>query len=364
MKVIEAPRQAKTELPDAEALIKEARQRQQRRWFSIGAVLVAVILVVGLLVALSGSSRRTGPPATQQAPVTTTGITPPRQGDLSFVSFHGLQIAVPATWPLDDQTCGTPQGNTVLLPDEAVTTCAAWGPANLMVVTFFELSTAIRLGWGKAAFHTVTNAGQKVSMGWLAASRQSPRLLVLFARQVGAAVGIQSPSRTTAQRLMGSVRVVTVDADGCPSKVRDLHPAGPSSLPGAAIKLVPGAPTGVALCRYEYRWLAESAHASGHALSTLVRILNGLKPGTSHVTGHGGESPAACDQDAARGFLLRFSYPSAAIDSVFVHISGCGALSSSNGSRSGQINLALVTALTQALGYEGFPDPSELVDIP
>jgi len=32
MNVIEKPRQAEVDHPDAEALIKEARQRQRRRW--------------------------------------------------------------------------------------------------------------------------------------------------------------------------------------------------------------------------------------------------------------------------------------------------------------------------------------------
>ena len=42
MKVIEEPRQATRDLPDAEALIKEARQRQHRRWVLVMIVMVLV----------------------------------------------------------------------------------------------------------------------------------------------------------------------------------------------------------------------------------------------------------------------------------------------------------------------------------
>ena len=207
--------------------------------------------------------------------------------------------------------------------------------------------------------------GQKVSVGWLAPPRGWPRLLVLIAREVGAAVAIQSPSRATAERLMASVRVVKMDADGCPSAVNDLHPAGPSALPGASSDLVPGVPTRVAVCRYQNLWLAESTHDSGRALSTLVRTLNAMKPGTSRGGGYdAAKEQGVCTQETERGFLLSFSYPNGAREQVFVHISGCGVLSATNGSRSGQIDWPIVTALVDGVGYGAFPDPRELVGVP
>ncbi|MGO8721928.1 MAG: hypothetical protein ACLQRM_04165 [Acidimicrobiales bacterium] len=42
MIVTEEPRQAETELPDAESLIREARQRQRKRW-----VLTIVVVLLG-----------------------------------------------------------------------------------------------------------------------------------------------------------------------------------------------------------------------------------------------------------------------------------------------------------------------------
>ncbi len=72
MKVIEEPQQVRTDLPDAEALIKEARRRQRRRWFRGVALALGVIAGVAAAVAASGGNRPTkpaGPGATSDAAV-------------------------------------------------------------------------------------------------------------------------------------------------------------------------------------------------------------------------------------------------------------------------------------------------------
>ncbi|MGA3354447.1 MAG: hypothetical protein ABSD85_14885 [Acidimicrobiales bacterium] len=52
MKVIEKPRQATTDLPDAEALIREARQRQRRRYSVFAVIVVLVIAGASTAVAI------------------------------------------------------------------------------------------------------------------------------------------------------------------------------------------------------------------------------------------------------------------------------------------------------------------------
>ncbi len=52
MKVIEEPRQATTDVPDAEALIREARQRQHRRWLLIGIIVLMAMVVSGITYAI------------------------------------------------------------------------------------------------------------------------------------------------------------------------------------------------------------------------------------------------------------------------------------------------------------------------
>ena len=60
MKVIEEPRQVEIDLPDAEALIKEARQRQRRRRLLISILLLLAMVVSGV----SEGRRRSAPLAT------------------------------------------------------------------------------------------------------------------------------------------------------------------------------------------------------------------------------------------------------------------------------------------------------------
>ena len=50
MKVIAEPRQVTTELPDAEALIKEARSHQRKRWLIVMVVVLAIALGIALTV--------------------------------------------------------------------------------------------------------------------------------------------------------------------------------------------------------------------------------------------------------------------------------------------------------------------------
>jgi len=64
MKVVEEPRQAEAQVTDAEALIKEARNRQRRRWFFICIIVVIAIVVSGTTYAIvsrpSARVRHTG----------------------------------------------------------------------------------------------------------------------------------------------------------------------------------------------------------------------------------------------------------------------------------------------------------------
>lgn len=82
MIVTEEPRHATTDVPDAEALIKEARQRQHRRWFFIGIVLLVPMVVSGISYAIV--SRPSARARTTGASSPTTAVSPTQLG--SFVT--------------------------------------------------------------------------------------------------------------------------------------------------------------------------------------------------------------------------------------------------------------------------------------
>jgi len=116
VRVIEEPRQITTELPevqgrDAEALIKEARSRQRKRWLSIG--LAALILAVTSGIWAS-SSRSSGTKPTSsskgQGHAKSPTITPPACRSSQLTPF--LPVQGPATGAMADM-----RGDSVIVID-------------------------------------------------------------------------------------------------------------------------------------------------------------------------------------------------------------------------------------------------------
>jgi heat shock protein HslJ len=76
MIVTEEPRQAETELPDVEALIKEARNRQHKRWLVIGIVVLIVAVASGIWAISNGQSATKLPSSSKPIQVKTPSAAP------------------------------------------------------------------------------------------------------------------------------------------------------------------------------------------------------------------------------------------------------------------------------------------------
>ena len=100
MKVIEEPRQAEASVPDAEALIKEARQRQRKRRLLVGIVVLMAIIVSGISYALisrpSARTRhtRTLPPTKTVSAVQTGSYVSPKAPTTLIVAPDGDLLVV------------------------------------------------------------------------------------------------------------------------------------------------------------------------------------------------------------------------------------------------------------------------------
>ncbi len=344
----------------------------------LGAVSLTVLVTI-IVASLAASDSSLPPPAVPTS--RGTGGTWPRSvpalapSVVQLVSSGGLQISVPRGWQLDDQTCGTPQADTVLFEDgdAAVASCATREPPRLTVVSFQEMSYLREIGWGKVVKRPVKLGGKWVVEGWLPASRQSARLLVLKAPGIPTVLTIQSPEARSAEHLMATVRLVDSDSNGCVSRVLRLEPPAPAARPGSAGALVPGHPSTASICAYSKGWLFTSTREPQGALGSLVGVINGLPQGSDELANRGQLRKASnCTPEAEDFFVVRFSYQSGPPDLVYVHPNGCAPLpasarpvipdlSATNGSRSGRITWALIDALHDQ--YE-FPNPDSLKPSP
>lgn len=277
------------------------------------------------------------------------------------VSFHGLQLFVPAGWTINKtDRCGTPDADTVITPFSSSLACKS--PASgidrgFTIAHMITLDNPDAQRYSASATETTTVNGHEARRG--STTKAGRTLATLIVPDAQAAISVSSPTAAEAREILDTTQVVPVDSHGCVDR-SDLQP--PRSPDGDADegKVVPGSPSGASACRYADGWLAFSARLGVADTSAFQAILNGLAPGQSTNTTMT-EIEAACAADARRGFLLTFAYADREDVAVLIRIGGCAYLGATNGARSGKINEQLVDTLTQLLGYDGsFPNPREL----
>ena len=106
---------------EAEALIKEARRRQHRRWFALGALVVVVAATVGVVAARNGGGRPALRPTARVSPSTTAEL-------------FGRSVAVPsqfiaAGWPVQNMPAGQLSWGRELVLMATMAGCSASWPA-------------------------------------------------------------------------------------------------------------------------------------------------------------------------------------------------------------------------------------------
>lgn len=354
------------EAPDPANLLADLHSRDDRsrgkdRIMARIAPAVYVALIIGIAlygaVYLAGRSQRAAepPPA---GPAVPEGMKP--------VSFHGVQVFVPASWPISPERseCDRPTSDFVELPFGAVTSIGCFPKPSLAAVTAVRFDTADSpRGQQRATVATeaVIVDGHTGRRGAGVAKGETTEMAVLVLPDPGVVISVASPDEATAQRILDSTRVVPVDSYGCVDHVEPLTPAGASERSGAGSQLVPGEPISGAVCLYGGSWLAHSVRLSNEQMGNLRSILNALPPGVSQPGEGFSATEEACREEQANGYIVTFGYASGPRLDVYVHIGGCADLSASNGSRTTKINAPLVTFLADVAHYVGgFPDPHEL----
>lgn len=373
--------------PDAERLLHEVHERAAReRRRSWSAVVLAAAAGTAVVVAVAAQApgadpmpdtgqvagaeqgqdteAASGADATAPGPTSTDAV----PAGLQPVSFHGVEVLVPASWSINAIRCGsTPTQDTVVIEDGSPqAACLQAQPPGLTVLRLAPLGEPFD-GAAGFATDTTTVSGQPARRGVGTLDRANGgqqwevEIAVLVLPGPGVLVTVESPDPTYAQELLDSVRIVDVDSVGCRDRVPPLEPRPGDSRSGAADRLVPGAPTSAAICRYVGDWLARSAAVPRDDVGQLVTILNALPVGVSTPGPGFFVTPESCADDPARVFVVQFAEADGTASDVHVNLDGCRDIAATNGVRTTKLDGPLVDFLIGAVGYDGgFPDPSEL----
>lgn len=254
---------------------RSALARRDRRR-AVAAAIAAVVAVAGVAVLPELRRDEAAPPvATVDVP---TGS--------QAVSWHGVQVLVPATWRLDDQRCGVAQTSTVLLPGFRNSCLPPYIP-GLTVVEFAEVPDIPERTSTEPLLDAATTPldldGTPALTGSVPLEQETGVRRVLVVPSEGVIVSVRSPDAAAADRILATARVVTVDANGCLSRLPASRPAGPSGVEGASESLLPGSPTSLSACRYERLRLVSSRRVDA-SIGALQQRLDALATGVSGRT--------------------------------------------------------------------------------
>jgi hypothetical protein len=239
-----------------------------------------------------------------------------------WVGTHGIEVAVPARWQLGRGMCGTPKAATVLWNEDGILACLTGQPPGLSVVEF----GGVERGGHESRGTPVTIDGAAAlrrSAGTVAGSRQ---VQLVFPRR-GITVSVLSPDRALLQRILGSVRTVRVDENGCPTRPapdyrRGSRPSGPF-VPRGAVRMIG--------CSYHGRWLDQSNRIGPHAAANLTRALDAAPSGFSHAP-RGSILASSCAPSWHGSLIVAtFEYEGRRPVTISAHLDGCTRLGASNG---------------------------------
>lgn len=328
------------------------RPGRRVRWVSVAAaVTVAAAVAIGAAVLTTRSSGREHLPVGQSKPATTAPPGPSvLAGSTKQVTFRHLAVRVPAAWPINDQQCGTPRADTVLVTTSALL-CVTLPPRGITWVAFVSAGSGAT-GAKHATTRPITLDGHPgTERSW---SANGNTVIQIDVPDAKADMTVTSPSPTRARAIAATLAFVDHDSFGCASEspYRPLTTGGPAAVPGAETSLVPGRPAGISVCSYGGSLLVNGRAVAGADLAKDVAALRSLPRGLSIA------HPAAVDGNSC----TTPKHPATSLDrfdpewfAILVHYrSGpdlvlrvrlglfCGYLGVTNGSVTGQRAQALV----------------------
>ncbi len=242
-------------------------------WESACGVAVAVCLTLTACGAAQGED-----------PITTASTDPPEAPDRSppaagwrWESSHGLELAVPASWKINDTDCNQTDAPSIVRAQVATNDCFTPEPTSKEIVEIFGAEAIegaqlpkdlepydVSLGDEPAERGEGTTEDGRFA-GWL----RVPRLNVVVEARVH--------EYDTLTRVLDSARVVDIDHNGCATARDDIR-----GRPPATRTLVARDTGALSVCYFGTSdVLLASSWLEGDAASQLVTKLNEAAPGAN-----------------------------------------------------------------------------------
>lgn len=307
--------------------------RRRRGWTALAAAaaVVAVAVVVPSLLDDGGSP---GPDvATQPAPVA-----PPGQ---RAVSWHGVQVFVPATWTLEDLYCHEPQSDTVVRPGGREDCLVPYVP-GLTVVEFSAGTESV------PDAQPVEVSGHAGSRGTVPLTEEAGVRTVLVLPDLEVTVSVRSPDEAAAQAILDTAAVVDVDALGCASRLPDTSPS-PPDVPGAADRVLPGEPVRVVLCEYGDLRLERSGVLPPDEVKAFQAALDAAPVGTTPSGVGVTVSEELCPEYDRAPMVAQAEYADGGRLQVFTRLNSCTGPDPANGARQVVVDPEAIFPLYQAV---------------
>ena len=236
-----------------------------------------VVVAVCLTLTACGSAQGEDP--TTAAPTDLPEVpdrSPPAAG-WRWESSHGLELAVPASWKINDTDCNQTDAPSIVRAQGATDACLTPEPTSKEIVEIFggEAVEGVQLPKDLEPYDVslddepAERGEGKTDDGRFAGWLRVPRLNVVVEARVH--------EQGTLTRVLDSARVVDVDHNGCATAREDIH-----AKPPATQTLVPIETRALSVCYFGGSdVLLASSWLESDAAAQLVTKLNEAGPGAN-----------------------------------------------------------------------------------
>lgn len=268
----------------------------------------------------------------------------------------------PSTWKKNDEQCGTPIADTVIVmyAGEATPDCAlARPPTNISVI---ELRSGSSAGLGTAGWQPGTIDGVAVEETNRRTDDGRHERLVSF-QDRNVTVDMTSPDQSVIDTATRSLQVTDTDpSTGCAVHT-DAYDDGQPTPQGDHHNLLPGHPSSATGCVYVSGWLEQSAVVTGNKLTSLVDAIKAAPETTDRRAPDDTNCESVADSvtaDQKAPMVLHFGYADTSTWTLVAKISWCTRWQStiSSGDVTRRIDRQLLLALPQL--WTSYPDPDSM----